>query len=310
MKEIEEEKGNALIDIESNEENAKIKEVLIKEDSNTDKNIKKKYKSSDNEGKDEKISLINEEENKEKKDLLKIFRRLEEDLESDQFESLNQIYNQYLNNEDITKRNIKPETTRCSLIFMFYVISPLFVIINLIGIFESITIMKIIFQILKNSIIIYINSFLRDNEAKTFAINDFNNKYNFYHLFFEDTRKESFDFNLMMFTAFLGDILLRSRGFRISTFVFGVGNGLSIFLILGFTFVNYNAEDNTYTIFQMLHLLLCWLLLLVGVGASALLSQQIIVDSNSKYNKYLEKLNEKTEKKWEQKKDQREKHKG
>jgi len=42
MKEIEEEKGNALIDIESNEENAKIKEVLIKEDSNTDKNIKKK----------------------------------------------------------------------------------------------------------------------------------------------------------------------------------------------------------------------------------------------------------------------------
>jgi hypothetical protein len=73
---------------------------------------------------------------------------------------------------------------------MFYVISPLFVIINLIGIFESITIMKIIFQILKNSIIIYINSFLRDNEAKTFSINDFNNKYNFYHLFFEDTRKE------------------------------------------------------------------------------------------------------------------------
>ena len=190
MKEIEEEKGNALIDIESNEENAKIKEVLIKEDSNTDKNIKKKYKSSDNEGKDEKISLINEEENKEKKDLLKIFRRLEEDLESDELETLSQIYGQYLNNEDITKRNIKPETTRCSLIFMFYVISPLFVIINLIGIFESITIMKIIFQILKNSIIIYINSFLRDNEAKTFSINDFNNKYNFYHLFFEDTRKE------------------------------------------------------------------------------------------------------------------------
>ena len=117
----------------------------------------------------------------------------------------------------------------------------------------------------------------------------------------------------MMFTAFLGDILLRSRGFRISTFVFGVVNGLSIFLILGFTFFNYNAEDNTYTIFQMLHLLLCWLLLLVGVGASALLSQQIIVHSNSKYNKYLEyleKLKEKTEKKWEQKKDQREKHKG
>ena len=59
----------------------------------------------------------------------------------------------------------------------------------------------------------------------------------------------------------------------------------------------------------MLYLLLCWLILLVGVGASALLSQQIIVDSNSKYNKYLVKLNEETEKKWKKKKEQWEKDK-
>ena len=85
---------------------------------------------------------------------------------------------------------------------MFYVISPLFGIINLIGIFESITMMNTIFQILKNSVIIYANSFLKDYEPKTFSINDFNSKYNFYHIFFEDTKKESFDFNLMMFILY------------------------------------------------------------------------------------------------------------
>ena len=75
--------------------------------------------------------------------------------------------------------------------------------------------------------------------------------------FFEDTKKESFEFSLMMLTAFLGEIFLRSRGFRVSTFVFVFLNGLSIFLILGFSFLNYNAEDNTFTMFQILYLLLC-----------------------------------------------------
>ena len=310
MKEIEEEKEekeDTLIDVENHDENDNIQknEVLIEEDSNSDEEDEEKFESSHDKEKEEQVNLISEEEKKEKKDLLKIFRRLEEDLESDKFETLNQIFGQYINNEDITKRNIKPDTSRCSLIFMFYVISPLFGIVNLLGIFESITMMNTIFQILKNSVTIYINSCLKDYEPKTFSINEFNSKYNFYHLFFEDTKKESFDFNLMMFTAFLGEILLRSRGFRISTFVFGVINGLSIFLILGFSFFNYNAEDNTYTLFQILYLLLCWLLLLVGVGASALLSQQIIVDSNSKYKKYFEDLNEETKKKFKKKKKQR-----
>jgi len=60
-------------------------------------------------------------------------------------------------------------------------------------------------------------------------------------------------------------------------------------LILGFSFFNYNSKDNTYSIFQILYLLLCWLILFVGVGASALLSQQIILDSNIKYTKYQKK---------------------
>ena len=76
---------------------------------------------------------------------------MKEDLDSDEYENLNQVYEQYLNNEDIIKRNIKPGTTRKSLIIMFYIIAPLFSIINLVGIFHSISLMKVLFQVIKNA---------------------------------------------------------------------------------------------------------------------------------------------------------------
>ena len=245
----------------------------------------------------EKKGLISEEEKKEKAGLLKIFRRLEEDLESDELETLNQIYGQYINNEDITQRNIKLNTHRRTLFFMFYVISPIFGIINLIGIFETITMMNILFEILKNAIVAYYYSTqLESYQITKFSLNDFHKKYNFYNMFFEDTKKESFDFNLMMFTAFLGDILLKARGFRVSIFIFSLINLFSIFLILNISFTIYDQNYNNYAFFDILLILLCWVLLFLGVGASALLSQKIIIDSNSKYNKYLTKLNEESSK--------------
>ena len=122
-----------------------------------------------------------------------------------------------------------------------------------------------------------------------------------------DTKKESFDFNLMMLMAFLGDILLKSRGFRVSVSVFAVFNIISMFLILNFSFDDYNHDYNTYSLFQFIYLLICWILLFVGVGASALLSQQIIIDSNYKYEKYIVKLNEESEKEWKRRKEEWEK---
>ena len=93
--------------------------------------------------------LIGEEDAEEKERLVGIINRLKEDLDSPEYKSLGQIYEQYLNNEDMTKKNIKPGTTRKTLCIMFYFVSPLFGIINLVGIFQSISMMKIIFQILK-----------------------------------------------------------------------------------------------------------------------------------------------------------------
>ena len=55
----------------------------------------------------------------------------------------------------------------------------------------------------------------------------------------------------------------------------------------------------------MVYLLLTWLLLFIGVGASALLSQQIMIDSNYKYDDYITKLDEESKQKLKKKKDER-----
>ena len=280
--------------------------VALDEFKEEQKRIEEEQKHFEEEQKliDERRELRREEKKKEKLGLLKIVKRLEEDLESDEFENLDELYEPYLNNDEISKKDIKPNTTRCSLYFMFYVISPSFSIINLVGIYESITILKIIFKLLKNSVIYYFKYLRNDKDQLIFfSIQDFNDNYNFYYLFNENTKKETFDFNLMMLSGFLGDIILKSKGFRVSTIIFFIMNSISIFLIISFTFSEYNEEYGTFSFFQILYLFLCWILLFIGVGASTLLSQQIIADSYLKYNKYIKILNEKSEKKWEKKKE-------
>jgi len=273
-----------LIEEKFEENDAKAGEEFIDEIRVEEYGDKIKIKDQEN---NETKELISKEEKEEKKRLVDIIDRLKEDLDSEEYETLNQIYEQYLNNEDITKRNIKPGTTRKALIIMFYIIAPAFSIINLVGVFQSISVMKILFQIIKNALYNYYISMIKEqNQIEKYSVNLFREKYEFYHMLNIDTKKEAFDFNLMMFMAFLGDILLRARGFRISISVFAALNIISMFLILNFSFDDYNREYNTYSLFKFIYLLLCWLLLFIGVGASALLSQQIIIDSNYKYDKY------------------------
>ena len=251
---------------------------------------------------EENEKLIHKEEKKEKLGLARIFERLKEDLDSKEYETLNDIYELYINNEDITKKFIKENTGRCALDFMCCFISPVFIIINLIGIFESISIMNNVFQILKNSVVIYFKSLTTDKEKiEKFSINDINNNYNFFNLLLQNSKNDTFDFNLMMFMAFLGDICIKSKGFIISTSIFAGINVISFLLIANFSFNDYNPENNTYSLFKIIYLLICWLSLFVGVGSSALLSQQIIIESYDKYNKHLIKLNEKTRELWGEK---------
>ena len=249
--------------------------------------------------KEEHKKELTKEEKQERDNFVKIIERLKEDLVNEPYEPLEQIYSQYLNNEDITKRNIKEGTNKIILFIMYFIISPAFGIINLIGVFQSISIMKIIFKILNNALYNFY-LFWTSSDVKPLSINQFIEQYDFYKMLNNNTKKESFDFNLIMLMAFLGDILLKSKGFRISTLIFACLNILSMFLINNFSFEDYNHKNNSYSLFQILFLLLCWILLFIGVGASALLSQQIIIDSNNKYDAYKKELNEKKKKKKEE----------
>ena len=264
--------------------NNQLLEEIIKVENKKEENMLKR-KQTEN----EKIALLSEKEG-----LKRILRVIQDDLNLDE-ENLEETYKPYLNNEDMTKRVIKDDTGRCTLIFMYYIISPLFSVINLMGIFESLLMMKILLEVLKNSIISFYYSLVKKaEEIEYYSFYDFNTKYNYYYMFFDDAKKDSFDFNLMIFTAFLGDLLLQSRGFRVSTFIFTLINIGSIFLILSFSFIDYDPTNNTYNIFKILYLILGYILLLIGAGASALLSQKIIIDSNMKYNDYIIKLNDKS----------------
>ena len=111
----------------------------------------------------------------------------------------------------------------------------------------------------------------------------------------------------MMVMDFLGCIILKSRGFRISSVLFLIINVGALFLIFNFDFKDISNETYKYTLFKVLYLLLCYAMLFIGVGASALLSQQILVDSFLKLRKYLSKQKKKKEKK--QKKQKRKKKK-
>ena len=242
----------------------------------------------------ENTSLTKDEKN-EKKNLVDIIKDLSDNLNRDEEESINDIYSEYLNNEDVTKRYIADNTGRICLIIMFYVLSPLFSMINLIAIFQSIHMLKTLFEIIKNSISYYIASF-KNEEKETFSIETFNDTYNFYNILLKRTLEESFDFNLMMLTSFLGEILFKARGLTFTIGIFNILiNGASFFLLYSFNFRDYNNENNNFTILQILYLIGCYILLYIGVGASALLSQQIIVDSNKKYNDYLIILKKKEE---------------
>lgn len=114
---------------------------------------------------------------------------------------------------------------------------------------------------------------------------------------------DPFDFNLMLFMAFLGDALLKARGLTCTLIIFCVLiNSVAFILLYVFDFKGYDKEYNSFSILKILYLILCYILLFVGLGSSALLSQQIIVESNTKYNEYLVIRKEEIEKKLKEKK--------
>ena len=239
---------------------------------------------AENKVNDENSQLVNNDSDEEKKNLIKIFDRLKGELEGKN--SINEAYNLLfqnevdLNNEIIIKNRIKFYNI-WYLRLMFYVISPLFSIINLIGIFQIISIQKSVLTLFTSSFLCYFSSSKHEEIKKDYvkAI-----PFDFFHFIYEESKKESIDFNLMMLTNFIGNMLLKSCGFTISSIVLFLFNLVSFLILIIFSFNDYtNKEKLQYNIGKVIVLLICFLILFIGVGASALLFQTILIESFSQY---------------------------
>ena len=240
---------------------------------------------------DEMESLLVKErqDTQEKTHLEKIFKRLGNELEITKEEKLSKIYRKYVPNEKSLNRKIRNDSGKCLLCFMFQLLLPMMEIINLIGIFSIISVMNCCFTLFINSIKSYIG---------------FGGEYNlyFYKEFYEQTMSESIDFNVMFFMSFIGDFLLQFSGFVSASFIFLLFNFGAFFMIDSFNFINNIQSENKeeesspvelYNFFNIIYILIFYLLFFIGVGASSMLSQQILVDSHDKlqkYNKRMEKL--------------------
>ena len=233
--------------------------------------------------------------------LVQILDRVNNNLKESNVNNLDDLYINYFKNESFSKRKIKSNMSKCYLIFMFYIISPLFTVINLIGLFQIKSIMEILFNTLK---IIIVNYFMLNEDKKEenkenknitdyFYFSNYTNntnntidfdieKYNFYKSLYEQTYDRTINFDLLMLMNFLGLIMLKSCGFSISTIIFLIVNGIALFMAYNFDFGSFNEETKKFSFFKILYLIGCFLILFIGVGASTLLSQQILADSFTK----------------------------
>ena len=254
---------------------------------------------------EEMIPLNENNKDKEKRNLIKVLQNVEE--------KLNNEMNMKDNNDtqNISSGNnsnkYKRKTNICILcadnqekrfynyglkiLFSFYL--PFFVILNLVGIFLILSIMNVLFVAIKRALICYFE--LDDKDDKSYY--DF---YNFYSYYFDESAKGGIDFDLIEILGFLGLILVKSMGFGASSFLLMLFNSLSLFLIINF-YDEYNHTFEKYSKYQILYLIFCYILLFIGVGCSALLSQQILIDNYEKYCSFLYILQKEKEKKNDEK---------
>ena len=168
---------------------------------------------------------------------------------------------------------------------IFSIFLPFFTVINLIGIFQIISVMNALNEAIKRSIVCYLD--WEDKEDKSYY--EF---YNFYSYYFKESINEGIEFDLIETMGFLGTLFVRFYGFRVSSIIFMLLNCISLFLIMNF-FSQYNDTFEKYSILSILYLFFCYLLLFIGVGSSALLSQQILIDNYERYSSFLKEMEKK-----------------
>ena len=260
---------NLIINDASNEN---INSSEYNEDKDKKENIEENIEENNNlEHLNENIPLKYNKEGRNKERLIEILGNLKTNLENNENNDIEKIYKNYLDAKVDMETTIIKDKGKYCLYCIFYIIYPIFTIINLIGIFQIITVEKSITRVLKESTLRFFKITNGTNYTET--------NYDFFEDFYSESLNESVNYNLMMLFGFLGNMLLGSIGFSISSIILGLANLGSLFMIYNFNFV-YDL-----TILNFIYLLVINIILIVGVGGSALLSQQVLLDSFLKYQK-------------------------
>ena len=109
--------------------------------------------------------------------------------------------------------------------------------------------------------------------------NLFNSSYNFYNQYFTDISNNEVDFDLMMFWDFIGSFFYECCDFVGTSIIFFILNIILLVLIGGFNFLDIDEKSHKYTFFQILYITLVYFFFWISVSASALLSQQVYINS-------------------------------
>ena len=252
------------------------------------------FKKIDNDNESKKL-LPKSEKNLEKIELVNFFKDLENKLIEGKNKDLsfNEIYEKYYENQFITKNKIKSNIDQYCFSLGFLGIGTLFGIIHLIGVYMIKSIVNALFKLIVESIKMYLYCNIKSN----CSITDKHNVFNFFKYYHDFAMTETIDFNLMLVSGVFGILLLNWKGFRISSLIlcpFVVG---PVIWLLNFEY-SFEVENQfDYGILKILNLIFIYILLYIGVGALALISQQILVENYLKYkNKYIKKIQDQLDK--------------
>ena len=213
--------------------------------------------------------------------LSKILKNISNKLDKDnnKRKKLEEIYETY-NKKDEDKEIIKEDNSNSLNYFMYFFVAGLFVFVNLLGIFTIRGIMNSLYEIFKISIQYFL---YKKSELEKYGLTDFeslyNSSYNFYEQYFNDISNNEVDFDLMMFWDFFGSLFYEYFNFGCTAIFFFILNIILLAFIGGFDFLDIDEKTHKYSFFQILYISLVYFFLWITVGSSALLSQQVYIDS-------------------------------
>jgi hypothetical protein len=148
--------------------------------------------------------------------------------------------------------------------FFWLIIQILAVMFNLIANYELITILDSLFEIIKQDIF---SHFVKQNKT------------NFFESLKNGSLRKIPEFEIDIWSSMIGAIILESLGLEITSAIFFIINVICLFILFLFPFLN----DIDYSIFELIELIIIFLILFVSVGGGSLLIFQKFMSVIMKY---------------------------